>query len=162
MKTFDTNLARTVFSSPVHFLAFGFGSGLSPFAPGTAGTLAAIPLYLLLSQLPLLGYLGALLLVTVVGFWLCGESSRRLGVHDHGGIVWDEFAGFLVTMAAAPAGWQWVVAGFFLFRLFDVWKPWPVYIADRDVNGGFGIMLDDLLAGIYAWGSLQALAYWFG
>lgn len=153
--------ARTVFSSPVHFLAFGFGSGLSPFAPGTAGTLAAIPLYLLVAQLPLLGYLLVLGGISLVGIWICGESSRRLGVHDHGGIVWDEFAGFLVTMTAAPAGWGWIALGFFLFRLFDIWKPWPVRVADRDIGGGLGIMLDDLLAGVYAWLSLQGLAYVF-
>lgn len=153
--------AKTVFSSPVHFLAFGFGSGLSPFAPGTAGTLAAIPLYLLLVQLPLWGYLLALLAVSLAGIWICGESARRLGVHDYGGIVWDEFAGFLLTMLAAPAGWVWIVAGFFLFRLFDVWKPWPVRVADRDIPGGLGIMLDDILAGIYAFLALQLLAWLF-
>lgn len=151
--------AKTVFSSPVHFLAFGFGSGLSPFAPGTAGTLAAIPLYLLLVQLPLWGYVAVLLLMSLAGIWICGESSQRLGVHDHGGIVWDEFAGFLLTMLAAPAGWMWIVLGFFLFRLFDIWKPWPIRLVDRDVPGGFGIMFDDILAGVYAWLVLQALAY---
>lgn len=154
--------AKTVFSSPVHFLAFGFGSGLSPWAPGTAGTVAAIPLYLLLAQLPLWGYFVALVMVSIAGIWICGESSRRLGVHDHGGIVWDEFAGFLVTMLAAPQGWLWIVIGFFAFRVFDVWKPWPVRLADRDVPGGFGIMLDDLLAGVYAWGFLQGCAYFIG
>lgn len=151
--------AKTVFSSSVHFLAFGFGSGLSPFAPGTAGTLAAIPLYLLLAQLPLWGYVAVLLLMSLAGIWICGESSRRLGVHDHGGIVWDEFAGFLLTMLAAPAGWMWIVVGFFLFRMFDIWKPWPIRLVDRDVPGGFGIMFDDILAGVYAWLVLQALAY---
>lgn len=153
-----TVTAKTVFSSPVHFLAFGFGSGLSPFAPGTAGTLAAIPLYLLLVQLPLWGYVAVLLVMALVGIWICGESSRRLGVHDHGGIVWDEFAGFLLTMLAAPTGGVWIVVGFFLFRLFDIWKPWPIRLVDRDVPGGFGIMFDDILAGIYAWIALQVLA----
>ena len=153
--------AKTVFSSPVHFLAFGFGSGLSPRAPGTAGTLAAIPLYLLLMQLPLMGYLLVLLAMSLVGIWICGESSRRLGVHDHGGIVWDEFAGFLLTMIAAPQGWVWILAGFLLFRLFDIWKPWPIHIIDRQVSGGLGIMLDDILAGIYALLALQLLAYAF-
>lgn len=123
------------------------------------GTLAAIPLYLLLANLPLWGYLLALLLVSVAGVWLCGESSRRLGVHDHGGIVWDEFAGFLLTMTAAPQGWMWIVVGFALFRLFDIWKPWPVRVADRKVHGGLGIMLDDWLAGIYAWVVLQLAAH---
>ena len=155
----EKTLNRTVLTSPVHFLAFGFGSGLSPKAPGTMGTLAAIPLYLLLMNLPLTGYLLALLLISVAGIWICGESSRRLGVHDHGGIVWDEFAGFLLTMTAAPQGWAWIVLGFALFRLFDIWKPWPVRVADRQLHGGLGIMLDDILAGIYAWLVLQAVAY---
>ena len=155
----EKTLNRTVLTSPVHFLAFGFGSGLSPKAPGTMGTLAAIPLYLLLMNLPLTGYLLAVLLISVVGIWICGESSRRLGVHDHGGIVWDEFAGFLLTMTAAPQGWMWIVLGFALFRLFDIWKPWPVRVADRQLHGGLGIMLDDILAGIYAWLVLQAVAY---
>lgn len=152
-------MVKTVLSSPVHFLAFGFGSGLSPKAPGTAGTLAAIPLYLLLVQLPLLGYLLAVCLIALAGIWLCGESSRRLGVHDHGGIVWDEFAGFFVTMIAAPSGWMWIGLGFALFRLFDIWKPWPVRVADRHIHGGLGIMLDDLLAGVYAWLVLQVIAH---
>ena len=160
MRTLVT--AKTIFSSPVHFLAFGFGSGLSPFAPGTAGTLAAIPLYLLLVQLSFWGYVAVLLVMSLVGIWICGESSRRLGVHDHGGIVWDEFAGYLLTMLAAPAGWLWIVVGFFLFRLFDIWKPWPIRVVDREVSGGFGIMFDDILAGIYAWIALQLLAWLFG
>jgi phosphatidylglycerophosphatase A len=155
-------LIKTVFSSPIHFLAFGFGSGLSLKAPGTMGTLAAIPLYLLLAHLPLLGYLLVLAVMSVVGIWLCGESSRRLGVHDHGGIVWDEFAGFLLTMTAAPQGWAWIALGFTLFRLFDIWKPWPVRIADRKIHGGLGIMLDDLLAGVYAWLLLQLAAHFAG
>ena len=155
----EKTLNRTVLTSPVHFLAFGFGSGLSPKAPGTMGTLAAIPLYLLLMNLPLTGYLLAVLLISAAGIWICGESSRRLGVHDHGGIVWDEFAGFLLTMTAAPQGWAWIVLGFALFRLFDIWKPWPVRVADRQLHGGLGIMLDDILAGIYAWLVLQAVAY---
>lgn len=156
-----TALAKTVFSSPVHFLAFGFGSGLSPFAPGTAGTLMAVPLYLLLAPLPLWAYVLVLVAVSVAGIWICGESSRMLGVHDHGGIVWDEFAGYLLTMLAAPQGWEWVIAGFFLFRLFDVWKPWPVRIADRNIQGGLGIMLDDILAGVYSLLALQVLAWFF-
>lgn len=151
--------AKTVLSSPVHFLAFGFGSGLSPKAPGTMGTLAAIPLYLLLVQLPLWGYVLVSLLVAVAGVWICRESSRRLGVHDHGGIVWDEFSGFFLTMLAAPQGWKWIMLGFVLFRLFDIWKPWPIRLADSKVEGGFGIMLDDWLAAIYALVGLQFIAY---
>lgn len=146
---------RTIFSNPIHFFAFGFGSGLAPFAPGTVGTLAAIPLYLLLEQLSLPLYLGVVVLAFIFGIWVCGRAGDDLGVHDHGGIVWDEFVGFWVTMIAAPAGWQWIVAGFLLFRLFDIWKPWPISWADRQVSGGLGVMLDDIVAGGLAFVVLQ-------
>jgi len=153
------NLNKKVLSSPVHFLAFGFGSGLAPFAPGTFGTLAAIPLYLLMQGLSLPIYLVITAIVCVVGVWICGKSSEKLGVHDHSGIVWDEFAGYFVTMIAAPAGWLWILIGFALFRLFDIWKPWPISVLDKQVHGGLGIMVDDILAGVFAWVCLQALAY---
>ncbi|SEK23630.1 phosphatidylglycerophosphatase A family protein [Ectothiorhodospira marina] len=159
-KSTQTPLARQILRDPVHFLAFGFGSGLSPKAPGTAGTVAAIPLFLLLQGLPLWSYLLITALVVAVGIWLCGESSRRLGVHDHPGIVWDEIAGFLITLIAAPAGWIWIIVGFALFRLFDILKPWPIGWLDKHLEGGIGIMLDDVLAGIYALIVLQALAWW--
>lgn len=149
-----------VFTHPVHFLAFGFGSGLAPFAPGTVGTLAAVPLYLMLEQLSLPLYLLMVAVAFFVGVWICGVSGRELGVHDHGGIVWDEFVGFWITMAAAPSGWGWIVVGFLLFRLFDIWKPWPIRWADRRVSGGLGVMLDDLIAGIYAALFLQLSANW--
>ena len=150
---------RPNLKNPVHLLAFGFGSGLAPKAPGTVGTLAAVPLYLLLAPLPLAAYLLAVVLIALAGIWICGRTSRDLGVHDHGGIVWDEFAGFLVTMTAVPLAWPWVVAGFLLFRLFDILKPWPIGWLDERVAGGLGIMLDDLLAGLYAWGCLQLLLW---
>ena len=128
-------------------LAFGFGAGLAPRAPGTAGTLAAIPVYLAFSQFSQGIYLLLVVAVGVAGVWLCQRAADRLGVHDHPGIVWDEFAGFLVTMIAAPRSWLWILVGFALFRLFDIWKPWPISWADRHCKGGLGIMLDDLLAG---------------
>ncbi len=149
-------------ANPVHLLAFGFGSGLAPEAPGTFGTLAAVPLYLLMARLPLVAYLAVLAVVILAGIWICDRTSRDLGVHDHPGIVWDEFAGFFVTMIAAPTGWFWLVAGFGLFRLFDIVKPWPVGWLDRRVKGGLGIMLDDLVAGLFAWGALQLAAQLFG
>lgn len=149
---------RTVFTDPVHFLAFGFGSGLSPFAPGTAGTIVAIPLWLLLVQWPFWAYVAATLLVTLAGFWICGESAKRLGVHDHGGIVWDEIAGFLITMIAVPLGWEWVLAGFLLFRFFDIVKPWPARWFDTRVENGVGIVMDDVVAGVYACLLLNLLA----
>lgn len=156
------SLANTVFKSPVHFLAFGFGSGLAPFAPGTFGTLAAIPLYWVLSLFPLGFYLTIVLVAAIAGIWICGESAKRLGVHDHSGIVWDEFVGFWITMIAAPSGLSWVLVGFVLFRIFDIWKPWPIYIVDDKIHGGFGIMLDDVLAGIYALVVMQILAFFLG
>ena len=143
--------------NPVHLLAFGLGSGCAPVAPGTFGTLAAIPLYLLLSGLswPLYAVVTALLFG--VGIALCDRAATDLQVHDHPGIVWDEWVGLLVTMFLAPVGWLSLLLGFALFRLFDIAKPWPVSIADRRVGGGFGIMLDDLLAGIYAAIALQLI-----
>lgn len=147
----------SVFRNPVHFLAFGLGSGAAPVAPGTFGTLAAVPLYLLLAQLPLGAYLLVLVAAFGLGIWLCERTSRDLGVHDHGGIVWDEFVGFWLTMLAAPQGWWWLLAGFLLFRFFDVLKPFPINYLDRHVKGGLGIMLDDAVAGTFAWFCLQAL-----
>jgi len=155
------NLNIKVLSSPIHFLAFGFGSGLAPFAPGTFGTLAAIPLYLLMQSLSLPLYLLITAIVCLVGIWICGKSSELLGVHDHSGIVWDEFAGYFVTMIAAPSGWIWIIFGFALFRLFDIWKPWPISVLDKQVHGGLGIMVDDILAGIFSFAILQLTAYFF-
>ena len=155
----EQNLKKTVLTNPVHFLAFGLGSGLSPKAPGTAGTVAAIPFYLLMQSLSLPVYLLVLVIATLVGFWLCDKSSKDLGVHDHPGIVWDEFCGFWLTMIAAPAGWLWILVGFVLFRIFDILKPWPIRWLDKHVHGGFGIMVDDLLAGGFAFICLQLLAH---
>ncbi|MEN9434948.1 MAG: hypothetical protein RLZZ422_2537 [Pseudomonadota bacterium] len=151
--------ARTVFYSPIHLLAFGFGSGLAPKAPGTVGTLAAVPFYLLMQPLSLSSYLVIVLIAFALGVWVCGESAKRLGEHDYGGIVWDEFVGFWITMMAAPTGWGWIVLGFVLFRLFDIIKPWPIKVADQQVQGGLGIMLDDVLAGIMAGFCLQLIVY---
>lgn len=150
---------RPDWSSPWHVLAFGLGSGAAPKAPGTAGTLAAIPLYLLLAGLPPALYLLIVSGMFLFGVWLCERVSRELGVHDHGGIVWDEWVGLLITMALAPPGWAWLLAGFALFRLFDIWKPWPIRWLDAQVVGGLGIMLDDVLAGLYAFALLQLAAY---
>ncbi len=153
------SLAKTVFRSPIHLLAFGFGSGLSPVAPGTVGTLAAIPLYLIFSLFPSWFYLLMVFFAFIAGIWICGESAKQLGEHDYGGIVWDEFVGFWITMIAAPSGLLWVIAGFIIFRIFDIWKPWPIYVADHKIHGGLGIMLDDVLAGIYSLMVMQVLAF---
>lgn len=145
----------TPFRNPIQFLAFGFGSGLSPKAPGTAGTLVAIPLYLLAAPLPLAGYTLFIIATFLLGTWLCDSASKQLGVHDHPGIVWDEFVGYWITLWAVPFGWQWVLAGFVLFRLFDIAKPWPIGWLDRRVHGGLGIMIDDVVAGVMACGCLH-------
>jgi phosphatidylglycerophosphatase A len=157
----------SVFTDPAHLLAFFFGAGLSPWAPGTAGTLAAIPLWYLLGWLPWPFYLAVVLALFAFGCWVCDLSARRLGIHDFGGIVFDEVVGFLLTcvpllpsLGWAPGRWPaWagVAAAFVLFRLFDIWKPWPIRWFDRSVGGGFGIMLDDMLAAMYA-AALLALA----
>lgn len=152
-------LPRPSLANPVHLLAFGFGSGCSPKAPGTMGTLLAVGLYLPLSLLSLPAYLFVLVVVIVGGIGLCDRAARDLGVHDHPGIVWDEIAGYLLTMVAAPPGLIWIVVGFALFRLFDIWKPWPISWVDRRVGGGWGIMLDDLIAGVFAALCLQLAAY---
>lgn len=145
--------------NPVHLLAFGLGSGALPKAPGTFGTLAAVPLFLLLQPLAGVPYLLLVLVLFLLGIWLCGRTSRDLGVHDHGGIVWDEWVGLLITLWMVPPGWTWLLAGFCLFRLFDILKPWPIGWLDRHVSGGLGIMLDDLLAGIYSLLLIQLAAY---
>ncbi|GAA0815750.1 phosphatidylglycerophosphatase A [Colwellia asteriadis] len=136
--------------NPVHFLALGFGSGLLPKAPGTYGTLAAIPLFLLMSELSTMYYALVVLLSCIIGVYLCGRTAEDVGVHDHGAIVWDEFAGFFITMFMIPVSWQSVLVGFMLFRLFDIIKPWPISVADKKLSGGFGIMFDDILAGFFA------------
>jgi phosphatidylglycerophosphatase A len=142
-------------SDPVLFLAFGFGSGLAKKAPGTFGTLAAIPVYLAIVQAnSLLAYSLFTLVVTLVGVWICGQAAEKLGEHDFGGIVWDEIAGYLITMWLVPFSWEAVGLGFVLFRVFDIFKPWPIRWIDRQVHGGLGIMLDDVLAGVFAGGLL--------
>lgn len=154
-------LAAAILKHPIHFLAFGFGSGLSPKAPGTVGTLVAIVPYLLFSQLTLTAYLLILLFSFGLGIYMCGESARLLGVHDHGGIVWDEFVGFWITMLVAPQGLIWVLIGFLLFRLFDILKPFPISYLDKHLDGGLGIMIDDAIAGTFAWLCLQLIALSF-
>lgn len=142
---------NTLIKNPTHLLAFGFGSGLVPKAPGTMGTLLAIPLFLLFCRLPLLHYLLLLAAALALGIYVCGKTARDLRVHDHSGIVWDEFVGYWITMVMIPVSWQSMLAGFLLFRLFDIWKPWPIRWLDQKVKGGFGIMIDDVLAGFFAW-----------
>ena len=148
---------RPDWRDPVQLAACGFGAGLAPVAPGTFGTLFALPLWWVLQPLPLAAYLGIVAVLAVTGIWLCDRAAARLGVHDHPAIVWDEIVGYLVTMVAAPAGWLPMVLGFVLFRAFDILKPWPIRWLDRQVHGGLGIMVDDLLAGVFAALVLQVI-----
>ncbi len=144
------NLPRTVMTDPVHFLAFGFGAGLAPFAPGTFGSLPGVLLFWLTMAYGLYVQLAVVAVLIVAGIWICGESARRLGIHDHGGIVWDEIAGMYLTLIVAPfsvTGW---VLAFVLFRIMDIVKPWPIRDLDHRLGGGVGIMLDDLVAALYA------------
>ncbi len=145
--------------NPAHLLAFGFGVGRSPLAPGTFGSLLALPVYLAVQALPPWAYGVLLAALFLAGVWLCGRTERDLGVHDHPGIVWDEIVGQLVALFAAPAGWTWIALAFGFFRLFDIWKPFPIDWLNRRVGGGLGIMLDDVAAGLAAAACLQSLAW---
>lgn len=168
MTLFDTDpdTRRIALRSPTGFLAFGFGSGLSRFAPGTVGTLAAVPPGLLLKQLPPAGYWAALLLLFLAGIYLCGAASRALGRADPGGIVWDEMVAYWLAVALLPLAWSWWLAAFVLFRLFDILKPWPIRQLERRLGGGLGVMLDDVFAALYTilllegWKYLAATAGW--
>ena len=145
-------LSPRLLRDPVHFLALGFGAGLFPVAPGTAGTLVGVLLDPLLRPLGLELRVLIVVLMAAAGIWICGASARRLGAHDHPAIVWDEIVGYLALMLLLPAGWIWALVGFAVFRLFDIWKPWPIRQLDHAVGGGLGIMLDDLVAAV--WGAL--------
>lgn len=142
--------AAFAYSHPAHFIAFGFGAGLAPFAPGTFGTLLAVPLWWILGRSYSAGALIALIaFLFMVGVWACGETGRRLGVPDHQGMVWDEVVAFLLVLAIVPAEPGWQLAAFVLFRLFDIVKPPPIRYFERRYRTGFGVMFDDLLAAGY-------------
>ena len=144
------NLTRKVLTDPVNFVAFGFGTGLAPVAPGTFGSLPGVLLAWLTLDMGIYFQLGIAAALSVAGIWICGESARRIGVHDHGGIVWDEICGMYVTLLLAPPTIVGFALGFGLFRLFDIAKPWPIRDLDHRLGGGLGIMLDDLMAALYA------------
>jgi phosphatidylglycerophosphatase A len=159
MKTNPKIPARTVLADPVNFLAFGFGTGLAPVAPGTFGSLPGVLLFWLTLDLGLYVQLGVAAGLVLAGIWICGESARRIGVHDHGGIVWDEIAGMYITLLVAPVTVTGFVLAFVLFRIADIVKPWPIRDLDHRIHGGVGIMLDDLVAALYA-ALLLALYGW--
>ncbi len=149
----DTRLLR----DPGHLCALGFGTGLAPYAAGTCGTLVAIPIYLLMANWHWQVYLAIVVLLYGCGVWCTGRLARVLGVHDHPAIVWDEIVGFLLAMLAAPDVWWAIPLGFVLFRVLDILKPYPINAIDRQVPGGHGVMLDDLLAGVFTFIVLQTV-----
>ena len=154
--------ARKVFTDFRYFLAFGMGSGLAPRAPGTAGSMAALILFFALHALGPVLYLLVVAVVLVAGVFICDQVARELDIKDPASIVLDEFVGLWLALFLLPSGWYWAILGFCLFRLFDIAKPWPVGWLDRHVQGGAGIMADDVAAGIYAWLVLQAAAWAVG
>lgn len=135
---------------PAHFVALGFGSGLAKKAPGTFGTLLGIPLFWLMTFTPEVAHYFILLALFLIGIPLCTKTGSDLGVSDHGSIVWDEIVAMMLVLEFTPLHWAWWVAAFLLFRLFDIWKPFPIRECDAKLKGGFGVMFDDLLAAIYA------------
>ncbi|MCC7257860.1 MAG: phosphatidylglycerophosphatase A [Gammaproteobacteria bacterium] len=143
-------LARTVLRDPVHWLAFGGGIGLAPVAPGTCGSALAVLLFWLVPPLPALVHVGLVAAGFVLGVWVCGASARRLGVHDHPGIVLDEIVAMWAVLALTPREFAWSATAFVAFRIMDIWKPWPIREADHRIPGGLGIMLDDALAAAFA------------
>lgn len=157
----DHNVKITI-KTPMQFLASGFGSGCAPVAPGTFGTLAAIPVWMMLSFLSPIPYVIAVIAIFILGCYVSEKASQELNVHDHGGIVIDEFVGFFITMFLVPFSWINILLGFVLFRIFDVIKPWPIKIVDRQVKGGFGIMVDDVLAGVMALLSMHIILWGYG
>ncbi len=150
---------KALLRDPLMLLAFGFGSGLSPKAPGTAGSLVALLFMPWLSLLSGWAYGGMLVLAFGLGVGICAHADRHIAGHDHPGIVWDEFVGLWLALACVPATWTWWLAGFLVFRCFDIFKPWPISVIDRRVGGGFGVMLDDLVAGLGAW-MVMAVMVW--
>ncbi len=144
---------------PAHFLALGFGSGLAPKAPGTFGTIVGLPLYYLIANYHLNIQLLFITIAFVIGIYLCDVAGKNLGVSDHGSIVWDEIAAMMLVLTIAPSTWIWWLVAFLLFRLFDIWKPFPIRQCDAKLKGGFGVMFDDLLAAIYAMVALKALLW---
>jgi phosphatidylglycerophosphatase A len=155
----SSRLRAGLLKDPIHFLALGFGTGLSPVAPGTFGTLLAVPLGFLLLRLPVGVAVAVVAIAVAAGIFITGESAKRLGIHDHSGIVWDEIAAFLGLVLLLPAGWPWIALGFLAFRAFDILKPWPIRDLDHRLAGGLGIMLDDLVAAVFAAVSVRLIEY---
>jgi phosphatidylglycerophosphatase A len=142
---------RFVTRHPAHFIAFGFGSGLSPVAPGTAGTILALLIYWLVrSSYSDTEFLALIILSFIAGVWACGRTGRDLGIADYGGMVWDEIVAFWLVLLLVPDDVLWQLAGFVLFRFFDIVKPQPIRYFDARIKGGFGVMFDDIVAAFFA------------
>ncbi len=155
-------VSMSLLKDPRHLLSLGFGSGLAPKAPGTFGTLVAIPLYLLMAiYLSDLFYIITLIVAFLVGIYLCQQTTNALGVDDHPAIVWDEFVGYFITMLFVPLSVTTVVLGFVFFRIFDILKPWPISVIDSRIKGGLGVMLDDVLAGLFALAAMHISLWLF-
>ncbi|MDP3677999.1 MAG: phosphatidylglycerophosphatase A [Methylotenera sp.] len=148
-----------LFQHPAHFFGLGFGCGLACKAPGTFGTLVGLPLFWLIYAFTLPTQLVIISALFLIGIYFCDVTGKALGVSDHGGIVWDEIVAMMLVLAFTPNQWQWWIAAFLLFRLFDIWKPFPIHQCDAKIKGGFGVMFDDLLAAIYAIASLKGLQW---
>ena len=140
---------------PLHALAAGLGTGLSPIAPGTAGSLLGVGAVYLLAPLGALWYAALTLVLWFAGVFICGVTARDYGAVDPGFIVYDEIVGFLVAMYLLPTTWRWLLAGFIIYRLFDIWKPFPIGLVEEKLGIGSGIMADDVVAGLYTLGILQ-------
>ena len=153
----SNNLPAFRLSDPIHLLAVGFGSGLAPKAPGTFGTLAAIPIFLIMAPFATKYYAAVVAIMAIFGIYICGKTATDVGVHDHPAIVWDEFVGFVITMFMIPPSLVTIAVGFALFRFFDIVKPWPISLLDKNCQGGAGIMIDDIVAGFMALGCMHLI-----
>ena len=145
--------------NPIHLLSLGFGSGLAPGMPGTAGSAVGVGLFILLPVLDWRLYLGLVLLALFLGVFLCAATAAALHAHDHPAIVWDEIVGVFISLFMVPKEALWLLLGFVLFRVFDVLKPWPISLVDKQVKGGLGIMLDDVVAALFALCIIQITLY---
>jgi len=146
----QNNQLKFITSHPAHIFALGFGSGLMPVAPGTFGTLMAFPLFWMIAGFSMAVKLAIVAVLFVAGIYFCSVTGKALGVPDHGSIVWDEIVAMMLVLTFTPPDWVFWLAAFILFRLFDIWKPFPIRQFDRKLKNGFGVMFDDLLAAVFS------------
>ena len=153
MSIFDrkNNVPRSMWTNPIEFVACGFGVGAIPWMTGTFGAMLGVVFYLFLSRFSVLTYSIITLVLFIFGVVICDITSRRFDTCDHPATVWDEVVGFLFVMIAIPKIWYFILMGFVLFRIFDIWKPWPINWLEKNIRGGLGVMIDDIIAALYAW-----------